>query len=87
MARLVIQTGEPMGLKMASPTKHPKTGTYRVRIAIPAHLRETTARLYGRRAEFIESLGTKDAREARGLADAASGRLSRLLKNPGLVAG
>lgn len=64
-----------MSLRMASPSKHPKTGTYRVRMAIPAHLRETTGRLYGVRAELIENLGTKDAKQARALATAASTRL------------
>ena len=69
-----------MSLKMASPTKHPTSGTYRVRLAIPAHLRETTARLYGRRAELIENLRTKDAKRARSLADAATGRLRAQLE-------
>lgn len=69
-----------MSLRMASPTKHPTSGTYRVRLAIPAHLREITARLYGRRAELIENLKTKDARRARSLADAATGRLRAQLE-------
>ena len=69
-----------MSLRMAAPTKHPKTGTYRVRVAIPAHLRETTGRLYGRRAELIESLGTKDPRQARALAPSASARLRAQLE-------
>lgn len=64
-----------MGLPMASPTKHPKTGTYRVRLAIPAHLRNTAFTLYGKRAELIANLGTKDAKRARGLADAAASGL------------
>lgn len=69
-----------MGLRMASPTKHPTSGTYRVRLVIPVHLRETTARLYGRRAELIENLRTKDAKRARSLADAATGRLRAQLE-------
>lgn len=69
-----------MSLRMASPTKHPASGTYRVRVAIPAHLRDTTARLYGRRAELIENLRTKDAKRARALADAATGRLRAQLE-------
>ena len=64
-----------MSLRMASPTKHPKTGTYRIRLAIPAHLRNTTATLYGVRAELIANLGTKDAKRAKSLADAAAGQL------------
>ncbi len=65
---------------MAAPTKHPKTGVYRLRVAIPAHLRETTGRLYGRRAELIEGLATKDAKQARALAPAASARLRAQLE-------
>lgn len=69
-----------MSLRMASPTKHPKTGTYRVRLGIPMHLRDTTATLYGRRAELIANLGTKDAKRAKSLADAAAGRLRAQLE-------
>lgn len=69
-----------MSLRMAAPTKHPTSGTYRVRVAVPVHLRETTARLYGRRAELIENLKTKDAKRARSLADAATGRLRAQLE-------
>ena len=65
---------------MAAPTKHPKTGTYRVRLAIPVHLRDTTATLYGRRAELIANLGTKDAKRAKSLADAAAGQLRAQLE-------
>ena len=45
---------------MMSPTKHPRSGTYRLRLAIPTHLRDTTQRLCGCRAELIENLKTKD---------------------------
>ncbi len=65
---------------MAAPTKHPKTGTYRVRLAIPMHLRDTTATLYGKRAELIANLGTKDAKRAKGLADAAASGLRAQLE-------
>ena len=69
-----------MSLPMSSPTKHPKTGTYRVRLAIPKHLRETTERLYGKRAELIANLATRDAKEARRLAPAATGQLRAMLE-------
>ncbi len=69
-----------MSLRMAAPTKYPTSGTYRVRLAVPAHLRETTGRLFGRRAELIENLKTKDAKRARSLADAATGRLRAQLE-------
>lgn len=68
-----------MALAMTRPTKHPRTATYRVRVAIPKHLRDTAKRLYGRRAELIESLGTQDAKEARRLTPAALGRLQGML--------
>ena len=57
-----------MALQMTSPTKHPKSGVYRLRMAIPPHLHEITGRVHGRRTEFIRTLGTKDPREARRLA-------------------
>ena len=69
-----------MSLRMAAPTKHPRTGTYRVRLAIPAYLQDTAHRLYGRRAELIEGLGTKEAITARLLAPAAVGRLQAKLE-------
>jgi len=64
---------------MIRPTKHPKTGIYRVRLAIPAHLRRTAKELFGRSAEFIENLGTKDCAEAKVRAAEASARLSARL--------
>jgi integrase len=70
-----IQTGDQMPLPMMRPTKHPRSGTYRLRLAIPAHLRDTTQRLYGCRAELIESLRTKDPREAKKRAPEADARL------------
>lgn len=54
-----------MALNMATPTKHPKTGVYRVRLGIPKPLQETAKALFGARHELIQSLGTKDPREAR----------------------
>lgn len=53
---------------MTSPTKHPGSGVYRIRITIPLHLRGITTRTLGRRVEFIRTLGTKDPCEARRLA-------------------
>ena len=60
---------------MATAIKHPTTHTYRVRKAIPKHLRETTGRLYGCKVELIENLGTKDGKAAAKLAPAAVLRL------------
>lgn len=57
-----------MGLTMPSPTRHPQSGVYRVRVAIPHNLRPTTERLYQRRVEFVTSLGTRDPIEAKRLA-------------------
>jgi len=71
----VIQTS----LKMAAPTKHPKFGSYRVWLAIPKRLWETTFRRYGRRTELIEGLATKDPRVAKALGDAAAARLRQQL--------
>ena len=65
-----------MAVQMARPTKHPKSGTYRVRLMIPPVLRDTAHTLFGVRTELVESLRTKDAREASRLGPAASVRLN-----------
>lgn len=70
-----------MSLQMTRPTKHPETGTYRVRLAIPKPLGDTAKRLYGRRAELIENLHTKDPKEARRLSPAALARLQQMLSD------
>ena len=49
-----------MPLMMARPTKHPKTGVYQFRRAVPNDLRA----LVGKREEK-RSLGTKDPEEAK----------------------
>jgi integrase len=68
-----------MALLMTRPTKHPRTGTYLVRLAIPQELRETTKRMFGVQAEFQENLRTKDPMEAKRRAPDALARLrSRL---------
>lgn len=59
-----------MALIMTRPTQHPKTGIYVLRKGIPRQLREITKRKHGVRAEFIESLGTRDPAEAKRLAPA-----------------
>ena len=69
-----------MALRMASPSKHPESNVYRVRVAVPARLRDVCGRLYGSRWELIENLATKDPKEARDLADAARLRLKDKLK-------
>ncbi|MFO1083787.1 MAG: DUF6538 domain-containing protein [Reyranellaceae bacterium] len=51
---------------MASPFKHPRTGVYYIRRAIPEDLREAIGR-----AEYKKSLGTKDPAEAKRLFTAA----------------
>jgi integrase len=50
---------------MVRPTRHPRTGVYRIRQPIPARLKDVTQRRYGVRREFVESLSTKDWREAK----------------------
>lgn len=69
-----------MALNMARPTKHPRTGIYRVRVAIPVKLRDTTARLYAARFELIENLGTRDPGKAVAAGPAALVRLKAMLK-------
>lgn len=63
-----------MVLSMTRPYPHPKTGVYWLRKAVPAALRATV----GRR-ELIQSLGTKDAREARAKAPAVLARFDAIL--------
>jgi integrase len=60
---------------MTRPTKHPKTGVYRLRKQIPAALRDVAASLFGVRGELITSLGTKDPDEARQRAPVEIARL------------
>lgn len=68
-----------MPLTMTAPTKHPKSGTYRIRLSIPASLRETASRLYGIKREFTANLKTKDKREALKLAAPALAALQAQL--------
>lgn len=68
-----------MSLRMAAPTPHPKSGTYRLRLAIPKHLRATAKALYGQSAELIANLGTKDPKAAKRLAPARLGELQAKL--------
>ena len=49
-----------MALPMTRPTKHPKTGVYRIRMRVPLDLREVMGK-----SERIESLRTKDPKEAK----------------------
>ena len=64
-----------MALAMTRPTKHPKSGTYVVRMAIPEDIRDACKRRYGARTELRENLGTKDAKQAKASAPAAMDRL------------
>ena len=48
-----------MALQMVRPTRHPRTGVWRIRQPIPPRLRETTKRLHGVSREFVRTLGTK----------------------------
>ena len=57
-----------MPLIMTRPTRHPKSGVYRLRKAIPIQLRPVAKRLFGVERELVVSLGTTDAAEARRLA-------------------
>ena len=60
---------------MVSPQRHPKTGVYRFRKAVPAALQVQVAvvldRPDGRATELVQFLGTKDVREAKRLMAAA----------------
>ncbi len=47
-------------LRMASPSKHPKTSVFYIRRAVPHDLREALGR-----TEYLKSLRTKDPREAK----------------------
>ena len=60
-----------VALPRTRPTKHPRTDIYRVRIRIPAPFRILAKERFGQGAEFIESLGTKDAALAKERAPAA----------------
>jgi len=57
-----------MPLAMTRPTRHPKSGVYRLRKPIPPQHRETAQRLFGVSRELTVTLGTKDEAEARRLA-------------------
>jgi transposase len=59
---------------MTRPTKHPKTGIYRLRKQIPASLQDIAAQMFGVRGEFIINFNTKDADEARQRAPAEIAR-------------
>ena len=50
---------------MTRPSQHPKTGIYRVRVAIPAPLRDLAKQQLGVSRELVENLRTKDPAEAR----------------------
>lgn len=69
-----------MALQMVRPTKHPRTGVYRVRMTVPEQLRATTKRLFGVSREFIHSLHTKDAQEAKRRAPAVIESFAARLK-------
>ncbi|MDD2704758.1 MAG: hypothetical protein PHU07_05420, partial [Acidocella sp.] len=64
---------------MTCPTKHPKSGVYRLRKAIPPDLRAQAEKLFGVSREFIVSLGVKDAAAARRLAPAVLAEIERKL--------
>ena len=65
---------------MTRPTKHPKSGVYRIRMAVPMHLRSIVKRAHGRSAELVESLGTKDPGEAKRLATPVIEKFSTWLR-------
>jgi hypothetical protein len=64
-----------MALRMARPTKHPKSGTYAVRVAISRNLQTIAKQLFGVSVELRENLGTKDPDVAKRLGVAATARL------------
>ncbi len=66
---MVVRWGRVSRL-MVNPQRHPKTGVYRLRQAVPEALRQPLATLLGRDKpvrELIRSLGTRDPQEAKGL--------------------
>ena len=69
-----------VALKMIEPTKHSKSGRYRVRLTIPAALRGTAKQLYGVGVEFTANLDTTDKREALAAAPAKLAELKAKLK-------
>lgn len=68
-----------MALNMARPTKHPRTGIYHVRLAVPEPLRATAKALLGAGRELVENLRTKDPKVAKEAAAAAVARLQAKL--------
>lgn len=68
-----------MALQMVRPTKHPKTGVYRIRMGVPEALRPAAKELFGSGRELIENLRTKDPREARAAAGSAVAKLEQKL--------
>ena len=65
---------------MTRPTKHPKSGVYRIRVAVPGHLRDIVQRDHERRAELVETLGTKDPSEAKRRATATVAKFEGWLR-------
>ena len=65
---------------MIEPTKHSKSGRYRIRLTIPAALRGTAKKLYDVGTEFTANLNTTDKREALARAPAALADLKGKLK-------
>ena len=65
---------------MTRPTKHPRTGIYRLRKVIPKHLRDIVQRRHGVRCELIVNLGTKDAKEAHRAAPEALAKMEATLR-------
>jgi integrase len=63
---------------MPQPWKHPKSGVYYYRKAVPKHLRATLGR-----GEFRISLGTKDLREAKLLYPATAAKVDALIAQAG----
>jgi integrase len=68
-----------MALTMTQPTRHSKTGIFRVRLTIPADLRPTAKQFYGTGTELIANLATRDKREALARAPAALAKLKAKL--------
>lgn len=82
----VYKEGLQSVLSKTRPTRHPKSGTYLVRMVIPGHLRDTAMRLYGVSRELRENLHTKDATIARQRAPEAVARLRGKIERAARVA-
>ena len=58
----MIKKGDTLRVRMATPFKHPRTGVYYLRRAVPKAIQEALGK-----TEFLKTLGIKDARTLAGI--------------------